>query len=70
MIPPSHTRLRIKKILTVIQKGDIHITTALFNDGGEQFQATGVGKDYIKDEEVVVYHDDKWNRFKFYRPKS
>ena len=60
--------IKIKTILGVGKKAHTTITTALFNDGGEELIATGVGE-YAEGEVVHLFHDDKYNRLKFTKIK-
>ena len=61
--------IKIKTILGVAKKAHTTITTALFNDGGEELVATGVGE-YKEGEMVHLFHDDKYNRLKFTKIKD
>ena len=41
------------------------ITTIEFEDGGEVFRATGVGKNFTPGTPIITFMDDRYNRIKF-----
>ena len=61
-----HTQ--IAQILKVEKKSDFFVTTIRFVDGGEVYEATGIGHDYREGEPIIAYLDDRYGRFKFHRP--